>query len=881
VIADKGGRPTLPAAGTTSFAAAADLWNGAHPGNWPKSGGTCPACGGSGCFGRARGAPDRWTCFAAGHPDRAPGCGREGDGCWSGDALDLDAFVREIKPSDVLLADGYLIAGGSALASPRRVPRHAAPELRALVLPELRASDMLVSEWTGDGTAWPSLMETRGDPLSLTWSDVQRRLGSPLDLPHPDTAAGLAWQAKLRQSRRRGGESDAEYEEWILWSARKHQLPGWSLASFGGGVRSKATVGRASALMLDLDSDPSKPAPARGEPGLDPDRLRDLLASELRGCAWAAHTSVSSTPESWRWRVIVPLATPVSMPAYTALVNVLRLRMLDRGSIAVEADSCSAESWRLWFEPACAPERDPDHYRVVVALGAPLDGLAVLRELRGSSGCDKDALANRLDVECKVARERVAAGVPPAHARGITDESTASSGPEPNSGVFDRGDPVELGIDLFALLGGPDYIVYDEGEIYAEAGPAWAQQHRLSLERMAHKYAGRYMRGPLTKTGDETVKPIKLTAPAVDGIVKVLQAQAHRPGFFGSAPIGAAFADTFARLDGSRVVIEPLSLSHRVRAEAVAPFRLAGSSALPRTFDALLRDSWAGHDDIEDRIQYLLEWTGAALLGITTRWKDSPFLWGKKDTGKSRIIDAILALFPRATRRHITLHMLGDERHVGRLAGARINAVAEVPARALFDGETAKAVLAGDAVTANPKYKSPFTVVSRCAHIFAANKIPPSLDPALRERFVPLSCPHVVPIERQDRELKARLEEGAPQLASAALVAVERLLRRGHFIRPATAVADSEQWAEDSDPVMAWAREHIEPSETSRIQGDRAYQLFRTWASDNGHKPMAANTFGQRLAALGYQRVRSNGSWWLAQRVGPATVEAEERWGTR
>src|SRR5690606_2976696 len=94
---------------TEEFAEAVRRWNDAHPVDYQTPDRECPACGHRGCFGPVPEAPERWYCFSASHDADSGGCGNETDGGgWSGDALDLEACRRRVRPVDVLLEDGYL-----------------------------------------------------------------------------------------------------------------------------------------------------------------------------------------------------------------------------------------------------------------------------------------------------------------------------------------------------------------------------------------------------------------------------------------------------------------------------------------------------------------------------------------------------------------------------------------------------------------------------------------------------------------------------------------------------------------------------------------------------------------------------------------------------
>ncbi|MBI5545839.1 MAG: hypothetical protein HY901_18270, partial [Deltaproteobacteria bacterium] len=119
---DKVPAPPRPrsAAASARFEEASERFNADQASEWPRSGGTCPACGHHGCFGTLPDSPGRWSCFSAGHPDTC-GIRAPSGSCFLGDALDLAAFAAARTPADHLRAEGYLTA--SASPEPRsRVP---------------------------------------------------------------------------------------------------------------------------------------------------------------------------------------------------------------------------------------------------------------------------------------------------------------------------------------------------------------------------------------------------------------------------------------------------------------------------------------------------------------------------------------------------------------------------------------------------------------------------------------------------------------------------------------------------------------------------------------------------------------------------------------
>lgn len=91
----------------TDFDRAVEAYSADRIEDWPASNGSCPACEHNGCFGAL--GDDRWVCFSTDHGSATDGkCGVEGSGCWTGDALDLDAYAQGKSRAEVLREGGYL-----------------------------------------------------------------------------------------------------------------------------------------------------------------------------------------------------------------------------------------------------------------------------------------------------------------------------------------------------------------------------------------------------------------------------------------------------------------------------------------------------------------------------------------------------------------------------------------------------------------------------------------------------------------------------------------------------------------------------------------------------------------------------------------------------
>lgn len=147
----RGNRPPTPSphAPIEDLGPAVARWNAAHPLELSSSAGVCPACGGRAW--KRQGSTDRWVCYHASH--EAPGV--RGEGCYHGDALDLEAHREGITIAEVLRRDGYLAERQPARRplGEQRHPEEEPPMVAGDGLPEVEVSAGSLDRNTGQAIA--------------------------------------------------------------------------------------------------------------------------------------------------------------------------------------------------------------------------------------------------------------------------------------------------------------------------------------------------------------------------------------------------------------------------------------------------------------------------------------------------------------------------------------------------------------------------------------------------------------------------------------------------------------------------------------------------------------------------------------------------------
>lgn len=341
---------------------------------------------------------------------------------------------------DATAAEGLLLEAALATGLPRE---EALSALRRGLAEGQRSPAELPAE---DGSSHPSPRASVG-----RWTPPPPKppeappVGGGEPPPPPPPVEGLAaWRLRGTRLRshmdRDGGPLDLSWRgllegferpTLLAEAADKSELPAWTAGVYRGGtgphdIRGGVELLEASAVVLDLDAREGPPpkgatekallehALRRGE-RLPPERLERLLAEVLPGVAWAAHSTASSTPSAWRWRLVIPLAEPLPGAAYTATVDALREHFLASSApLAVEADEAhNRKPTGLSYRPATT---DAEHYRVLSTEGGLLDWRGLLDGFADSlslSGTTADPsyvsdLARLLRVRCEHLREEAA-----------------------------------------------------------------------------------------------------------------------------------------------------------------------------------------------------------------------------------------------------------------------------------------------------------------------------------------------------------------------------------------------------------------------------------------------------------------------------------------
>ncbi len=174
-------------------------------------------------------------------------------------------------------------------------------------------------------------------------------------------------------------------------------------------------------------------------------------------------------------------------------------------------------------------------------------------------------------------------------------------------------------------------------------------------------------------------------------------------------------------------------------------------------------------------------------------------------------------------------------------------------------------IVGEDSQAIDVKYRPQRTVRLNTRIIMAANELPALIEPsgALARRLLVLHLRESF-VDNPDSDLLSRLEEAKTEIFFWALVGLQRLRQRGHFVQPAGSQDILHQQLLLTQPVKQFVADRIEINPDGFITKEQAYEIYKDWCAEKGLTAKPQNVFGKDLVQATDQRatsgqVRSNG----------------------
>lgn len=441
--------------------------------------------------------------------------------------------------------------------------------------------------------------------------------------------------------------------------------------------------------------------------------------------------------------------------------------------------------------------------------------------------------------------------------------------------TFKTGSDEEVAIRIRDLLRGEMNIdpAYVEGMFYAYAPELgyWRHVPDSEIERMVHAFEGKAAVKGLTG------KPKHFAAnhSKAQGARKCLAADTEKENFFDTAKPGLAFENGFLEVSSSGATLHGHSSTHRAR--TAYGFDWDPTATAPQ-FLQMMADHFDGDADGLDKIECLLEFFGACLLGVATRFQKCLALPSDGGSGRSTLLDVVSGAFPDKSTSRVSAKELRDPERRSKIVGKLLNFADEVPVDSFLEAEDFKKCVAGNFVSCEEKYKPSYDVKLRAGHVFPIQlSTTAEISDAFWRRFI------IVRYNRSfegspDRVLNLSeiiLAAEVPGIVALLVGAASRLLARGTYLVPSSHRDEIDRWRMSADTVADFLEAACTPSTfeeprskgydlTGKPDGSRVephdwegakeiYTRYREWCEGFGRKPVGFPEFKKRVEKLGFK----------------------------
>lgn len=296
-------------------------------------------------------------------------------------------------------------------------------------------------------------------------------------------------------------------------------------------------------------------------------------------------------------------------------------------------------------------------------------------------------------------------------------------------------------------------------------------------------------------------------------------------------------------------------------------------------YDRFLHDVWGNCPDFDDRVRSLHEFCGQIFLP-NNHYGHFVWLHGQGANGKSCLSGLIEHVVGIGNVSHAALERLSRASTRASISDKLLNVSAEIGAEATLSDGHLKAMVTGDVVDAEPKYKNPYSVRPRVKFLASTNHLPRLRDGSdgFARRAVILDFPRQFAREEQDPHLEDKLKAEAEGVFVKFIDGLQSLVARGYVLPPPSSVLAVEEYRMESDSVRLFLQERMAPDAGRGTPTGDLFAAYKLWAQDGHYNVPNASKFGRSLTNLGFPVTsKSNGKPYRGLRLVDAVVEHDNR----
>ena len=249
------------------------------------------------------------------------------------------------------------------------------------------------------------------------------------------------------------------------------------------------------------------------------------------------------------------------------------------------------------------------------------------------------------------------------------------------------------------------------------------------------------------------------------------------------------------------------------------------------------------------KIEIIQEFFGLCLT-IETKYEKALFLLGEGSNGKSVILQILESILGEENYSAIPLEKFKNAHYTINIHQKLANISIETNSKSEVYDSIFKAVVSGDTITGDQKFKNPVKFRPYCKLIIASNNMPRVDDKtsAFFRRLIILRFSRQFSETEQNKNLKHELISELDGIFLWALEGFKRLEERKNFNNPKSVSKELEEYRKENNNVLVFVDECCDLFEDLLLnEKNKLYLCYSDWCRDNGYKSLSKIKFGKEL----------------------------------
>jgi P4 family phage/plasmid primase-like protien len=262
-------------------------------------------------------------------------------------------------------------------------------------------------------------------------------------------------------------------------------------------------------------------------------------------------------------------------------------------------------------------------------------------------------------------------------------------------------------------------------------------------------------------------------------------------------------------------------------------------SATP-VFDGYLEMLTGGNQDTK---QFLLEFMGAVLSNVQGgRMKKAVFMYGPGDTGKSQLKRLTEMLLGEGNYTGIDLTQMEARFGTSAIYGRRLAGSSDMSFMTVSELKIFKRATGGDTLCAEFKGQDSFEFVYNGLLWFCMNELPKfggDDGKWVYDRIIPIHCPNVVPVPKQDSKLLDKMYAEREGIVFKAVTAFRTVVERGYrFTEPEGSLKDRSAYQTENNTALEFFEKFMKKRTKPIAANDqftvkKIYSVYGEWYTES------------------------------------------------